>query len=160
MRFYIWPVAALLAACEPPPQIDVGTGTGAGAGAPGIEIVYPENNGTYELEEDCSLFMPVAVDLDNFTLQDPAAADGLVEGQGHFHIQPSITPGVFTVAYEPAAEVVISAEDLFGTSPPASLTISFTVDLVDNEHAPIDADDNFDIVEFTINPPLEPCELP
>ena len=156
MRIILWPALLTLFACEPPPRVDLGGG-GTLGGLPSVEIVYPRNGDVLELEADCSLEVPLALDLTNFTLQDPFDTDGPVENEGHFHAEPSVTPGVHAVAFESAILIALSADDLFSGGQPDTLTMSISVDLVDNDHLPLDGTGTFDLVEFDVTPPADPC---
>ena len=155
MRHFVCLATSLLVACDPPPEVLAGAG-----GEPSIEITFPKNDSVILLEPDCSLVVPVAVDIDGFIFTDPAEADGLVANEGHMHIESSVNPGNYLVTADKAVEAVLTAEQLFGTGAPTPLTISVSADLVDNEHRSLDLANSFDLVEFSVNPPAEGCTPP
>lgn len=80
-------------ACEPPPPIDLGdvdTDTDVVVEPASIEIVYPPADvGTWALDADCHVRMPVAIDLDHFLLVDfreVEEANLQLPTEGHWHV--------------------------------------------------------------------------
>ena len=125
----------LLAACEPPPAVDLGE---AGlVGDPVISVVLPIANEVVPLDDDCVLRTYVAWDVDNFTLvsftNDDGSARTNADGEGHVHV----------IWAPPAYESTFDQSFLLeqsGLTVGSSLAIA--VELHENEHG------FFDVFDF------------
>jgi len=132
-------VVALLAACQPPPEV-------GGSGDPSIEIVYPPDDiGSIELQPDGKLVIVIAVDLDGIEFVSPSVSEGnVVEGQGHYHFHVN---GEYLGPPEQQLHIYESEVGEF----PVDTAMQVRVSLATNNHVDLDEFDAWeDIVEFTV----------
>jgi len=128
---------ALLAACQPPPEVNLGGTDLPAEGAPTVNIIYPPQSragggGPFELIADAAgdWLLTIALDIDNLELVDPYSDPdpAIVEGQGHWHIDASSAQFGTQVDFTRFIEIPISGAD----NPAEDLII--TVTLRDNDH--------------------------
>lgn len=139
-----WLGLLLVAACEPPPEIQLGEG----GGDPSVAIAFPpqqndEGSGPFQIARDSDtgdiVFM-VVIDVDNFELVDPYLEENseVVDGQGHWHV---IAGGVETpIPGVPFTEVTIPAGDVADNQ-----LLTVTAALKNNDHSPVDDSDGNEI---------------
>jgi hypothetical protein len=151
-RSFLWPLVGLLVACEPPPIEKAGNGVLSG-GVPSAKILFPQNNDEISMDDNCELHVPIVTDFNNFELADPVDANLLVAGQGHYHVESSLTN--YAVAFTDVVDLDLDMVQLGGPAAVANpITITVTVDMVDNEHVPLDNGESFALVEFTAIPKI------
>ena len=151
-RSFLWPLVGLLVACEPPPIEIAGNGVISG-GVPSARILFPQNGDEISMDDNCELHVPIVTDFNNFELTDPADSNLLVAGQGHYHIESSLTS--YAVAFTDVVALDHNIDELGGLAAVANpITITVTVDMVDNKHFPLDNGESFALVEFTAIPKI------
>ncbi len=130
----------MFAACEPPPEVQV-----AGDGTPSIEILEPINGQELELGAGCTLQALLLVYVANFELRADLIGEAPAARQGHWHGGPDLTQG-----YCRSAGAICEGSDVGGVDSydgtglsPGPLTLQ--VQLQENDHNPIDANDQVEV---------------
>jgi hypothetical protein len=165
MRAHLLALFAALAvgtACQPPPPIDLGgSDTDASAPDPSVALVYPPINiGSWAIDADCHVRMPVAVDIDDFELVDfreAAEADMLSPTQGHWHVTFDLLDFYATVITQ-SIDV-----DFFNTANPGlakglastGSTLLLGASLRHNDHSPIECARCDAQIELTLVDPTD-----
>src|SRR5262245_60316963 len=83
-RVFSWLATVGTISCLPPPPLDLGREP-LEVTEPTIEILYPEQEQLYMLDESCTLDVPIVVYVQNYELVPPNPNEPVEEGKGHWH---------------------------------------------------------------------------
>ncbi|MFK7931839.1 MAG: hypothetical protein AB8H79_26920 [Myxococcota bacterium] len=131
--------AALLIACKPPPEVQLGGTDSPADESPQIRIIYPPQSrdgggGPFELASETpggDWLLTIAFDIDDLELVDPYSDPDppIVEGEGHWHLDSDNSQFGTVVDFVRFAEVPILRGDAG-----VQENVIITVTLRDNDH--------------------------
>lgn len=122
----------LLTACPPPEAVDAGAGLT-------VELLYPEPDQRIMANEDGSIDILGVVAIGGLELTDPAEADSLVDGQGHWHLNAEGSG--YVPSFNSSAVLHLESDDALAPVD-SERRVLVKVDLHDNDHGLLLLDDD------------------
>ena len=113
----------LLTACPPPEVVEGGGVT--------VELLYPEPDQQIMANEDGSVDILGVISVGGLALTDPSSASGVVDGEGHWHL--NVGADKYVASFGSSATLRIAEGDALAPTKEA-IGVLVRVDLHDNDH--------------------------